>query len=160
MSKYSKSYNITVTDNSEIFLRAMDERSDALLEALGIEGVKNTALNITASGRVDTGAYRNSFTYAVAGHPAAISAYKGDKQSKYRPNAPIPSGTYSGNAPAGEKAIYIGSNLEYAIPQEEGYHLPNGTFVQGTHALRRGVEALQGNGKQIAEKIMKGGGTS
>lgn len=147
-------FSIKITDNSDAFLAAMDERSDALLEALGIEGVKNTALNITASGRVDTGAYRNSFTYALAGQPAAISSYKGDKQSKYRPNAPIPSGTYSGNAPAGEKAVYIGSNLEYAIPQEEGYHLPNGTFVQGTHALRNGVVALQGKGEAIARKIM------
>lgn len=147
-------FSIKFTDNSAAFLAAMNERSDALLEALGIEGVKNTALNITASGRVDTGAYRNSFTYALAGQPAAISSYKGDNKSKYNPTAPIPSGTYSGNAPAGEKAVYIGSNLEYALYQEEGYHLPNGTFVAGTHALRNGVTALQDKGEALARKIM------
>lgn len=148
------SFSVKVTDNSAAFIAAMNERSDALLEALGIEGTKNTALNITASGRVDTGAYRNSFTYALAGQPAAKESYRGDNKSKYNPNAPIPSGTYSGNAPAGEKAVYIGSNLEYATYQEEGYHLPNGDFVQGTHALRNGVEALQNKGEAIARKII------
>lgn len=154
MSGYSKSYDIKITDNSEIFLRAMDERGDALLEAFGIEGVNNTVKNVTASGNIDTGLHRNSYTYALAGQPAAISSYKGDNKSKYNPNAPIPSGTYSGNAPAGQKAVYIGTNVDYAIPQEEGYHKPDGTFVAGTHALRNGVEALQGKGEAIARKIM------
>ena len=149
-------FNIKVTDNSAAFLAAMDERGEELLEALGIEVVNNTVINITSAGRVDTGAYRNSFTYALAGQPAAISSYRGDNKSKYNPNAPIPSGTYSGNAPAGDKAVYIGSNLEYAAYQEEGYHLPNGNFVAGTHALRNGVEALQGQAEAIARKIMEG----
>lgn len=150
----SNEISVKLDDHSTDILRAFESCGDEFLEALGIQGVNNTVMNITAAGRVDTGAYRNSFTYALAGQPAAISSYKGDNKSKYNPNAPIPSGTYSGNAPAGDKAVYIGSNLEYAIPQEEGYHLPNGTFVQGTHALRNGVEALQGKGEAIARKIM------
>lgn len=151
---YSKSYGITITDNSDVFLRAMDERGEELLEAFGIEGVKNTVMNITGSGHVDTGLLRNSFTYALSGQPAAISSYEGDSKSQYRPNAPIPSGTYSGNAPDGQKAVYIGTNIDYAIPQEEGYHRPDGAFVAGTHALQNGVEALRAKGKALARKIM------
>lgn len=156
MSGYSKSYDIKITDNSEIFLRAMDERGDALLEAFGIEGVNNTVKNVTASGHVDTGLLRNSFTWALSGQPAAQESYRGDSKSQYRPNAPIPSGSYSGNAPAGQKAVYIGTNVDYAIPQEEGYHLPNGNFVAGTHALRNGVETLRGQAEAVARKIMEG----
>lgn len=171
-------FSIKITDNSAIFKRAMEEREDAILEAFGIEAVKNTVLNITNEGRVDTGTYRNSFAWAVSGQQPTID-FLGDGRHKrtYGPDSthaktgkPVTAEeeqrlkhTYTGKAPkaeSGHKAVYVGSALEYAPYQEEGYHTPNGTLVSGTHALRRGVEALQGKGKQIAEKIMKGGGTS
>lgn len=153
----SANFKVTVTDNSTAVRAAMESMGDNLLEALGIEAVKNTVTNITAAGRVDTGLYRNSFTYALSGHPAAQESYKGDNKSKHRPKAPIPSGVpYSGAAPGGQQAVYVGSNLDYALYQEEGYRLPSGAHVAGTHALRRGVEQLaNGDAEKIAKALMK-----
>jgi len=67
---------------------------------------------------VDTGLLQNSITYALAGKSAAISSYKADKPDK---SGETKSGAYSGSAPTdsdGEMSVYIGTNVEYAVPLE------------------------------------------
>ena len=58
---------------------------------------------------------RNSITHAVDGEEAAIGEYKADKGNN--------TGSYSGTAPkenAGSRAVYIGTNVEYAPYVELG----------------------------------------
>ena len=56
------------------------------------------------------GLLRGSITHALSGEPAAISTYQDDGGSRR--------GSYSGTAPeegdANKKAVYIGTNVEYA----------------------------------------------
>lgn len=73
---------------------AMRDAVEAALEAIGIQCESHAKANITESGRVDTGAMRNSVSHQV-----------------------VPS----------ENAVYIGSNLEYALYNEVG----TGVFAEG-----------------------------
>ena len=62
------------------------------------------------------GLLRGSITHALSGKPPAISTYQD--------NAGTRKGSYSGTAPeesdANKKAVYIGTNVEYAPDQELG----------------------------------------
>lgn len=71
--------------------------------------------------RIDTGLLRNSITHAVAGHKPAKGEYKADRPSRYKNDGVIPSGHYSGvMGDSSEKAVYIGTNVEYAVYVHEG----------------------------------------
>lgn len=101
--------DVKLTDNSD---KVGEELEAAVLRAL-------TRIGMKAEGYakplcpVDTGLLRNSITYALSGQPAAISSYKAEKGDG--------SGTYSGIAPNdAEKAVYIGSNVQYAPAVELG----------------------------------------
>ena len=59
------SIEVNVTDNSGEILAALPEQIEAALEAVGIQAVSHAQQNITAAGRVDTGALRNSITHQV-----------------------------------------------------------------------------------------------
>lgn len=152
----SMKVSFTLDDHSADIKTAFENCSDEFLEALGIQGSDNVRRAITASGHVDTGLMRNSITYALSGQPAAISTYSGDNPSKRNPKAPIPSGTYAGKSPPHGiygGAVYVGSNLDYFVFQNEGYHRPDGTFVPGIHALQDGMTQLQGQAEEIARKV-------
>lgn len=159
MSKIDNTIEVKLVDNSGIIRKAFKKREDAILDALGVQGSDNVFRKITAAGAVDTGLMRNSVTWAVSGGNAAKESYRGDKKSQYRPNDPIPEGKYSGtvpDAPSGQKAVYIGSNVEYFPMQELGYHRPDGTSVAGIHALRDGVNELQGaQAEHIAKTVLR-----
>lgn len=121
---------------------AMRDAVEAALEAIGIQCESHAKANITESGRVDTGAMRNSVSHQV-----------------------VPS----------ENAVYIGSNLEYALFNEVG----TGVFAEGgggrkdpwvyvddkgvghrtvgmkpIHFLKRAVSEHEGEYKEIARDIM------
>lgn len=61
-----------LTDNSEATLRAFERGTRAALEACGQQAASHGKQNITAAGRVDTGALRNSVNSAVAGKDAYV----------------------------------------------------------------------------------------
>lgn len=124
-----------VTDNTEEVKARILEAADRVLEAIGmhLEGEAKEELS-NAPKRIDTGLLRNSITYAISGQPAKISSYSGssthgDTDSTRRrnlvgkPASPPHEGTYAGTAPndpPGKKAVYVGSNLEYAVYIHEG----------------------------------------
>ena len=114
--------SFTHKDNTEEVLSAMEKAVERGLEAIGMTAEGYAKKNETA---VDTGLLRNSITYAVSGKSANTKAYKSDDGSK--------SGTYEGQAPEEkDKAVYIGTNVEYAPYIELG---ANGR--QGLHFLQR-----------------------
>lgn len=117
-------------DNVDEIKKATNEAIITALDAIGMQAATLARMELQNSpSRIDTGLLRNSITHAVSGKPAAITEYKGsDTHTDESPSAvrrgivgkPAPeprSGTYEGTAPddpEGQKAVYIGSNVEYA----------------------------------------------
>lgn len=108
-------------DHSGEVLQSLDQAIDHALFRVGLQAESFAKLELSkpkvhADGvsrpNIDTGLLRNSITFAVSGGHAAISNYKSDDGSA--------SGVYSGTLPDGEKAVYIGTNVEYAIFVEMG----------------------------------------
>lgn len=108
-------------DNTDKIKDGVDEAIERALEGIGIhlEGEAKEALEADPR-RIDTGLLRNSITYALSGKTPHITSYKADKPDK---SGVVKSGTYSGTAPdEGDKAVYIGSNVEYAPYVHEGVY--------------------------------------
>ena len=133
-----------IENNKVAILDGLDEAIDRALEAVGLQ-----ASNYARMGTpVDTGLLRNSMTYALGGQGAAISTYKADKGTK--------SGQYSGAAPAEERTVFIGTNVEYAPYVEFGHHLPSGGVVAGQHFLERAIVGHKSEYKKLIETALKG----
>lgn len=115
---------ITISaDNTDEVKAEMQARVRKALEAMGIQAstLAKRELQNTPS-RIDTGLLRNSITHALDGESMAITSYKGDNPSKYT-GKEAESGSYSGNMPQedeGRNAVFIGSNVEYAVYVHEG----------------------------------------
>ena len=123
-------------DNVDEIKKATSEAIITALDAVGMQAATLAARELQNNpSRIDTGLLRNSITWAVSGKPAAISEYSGsDTHTDKSPSAvrrgivgqPAPeprSGTYEGTAPddgEGKKAVYIGTNVEYAPYVHEG----------------------------------------
>lgn len=116
--------DVKINDHSEEYKKAMQEAVGAALEAIGIQAEGYAKLELENNPRrIDTGLLRNSITYAVSGQPAAIHSYHGDNPSKYSKKEAVPIGFYNGVAPDDsddKKAVYIGSNVQYAPYVHEG----------------------------------------
>ena len=137
--------DVKVTDNTKEYIKAVEEAADRIMEALGIEMERAAKKEIAAAPkRIDTGLLRNSITHAMAGGPAAISSYRSDDGSKQ--------GSYGGTMPEEEhgSAVYIGTNVEYAIYVHEGtrYMTPN-------RFLRNAIEKNERSIKEYIEKELK-----
>lgn len=112
----------TYKDNTDEFQAALKKAMERGLKSIGMEAEANAKREITkkvySRGSNDkkyrlTGRLRNSITFAVSGEKANISSYKTDDGGD--------GGVYEGTAPADKgKAVYIGSNVEYAPYVELG----------------------------------------
>ena len=132
--------NYRMKDNTEEVLSAMEKAIERGLEAIGLTAEGHAKKNETA---VDTGLLRNSITYAVSGKSANTKVYKSDDGSK--------SGTYDGQAPEEkDKAVYIGTNVEYAPYIELGAR-----GKQGLHFLQRAATEHSAEYKKLLEDSMK-----
>lgn len=103
-------------DNTEEVKKELHDRVLVALDAAGMQASTLAKMELQKSpSRIDTGLLRNSITHAVAGQSAAIGAYSADTPKNGRQN----SGSYSGNAPPPETpekpAVYVGTNVEYAV---------------------------------------------
>lgn len=111
-------------DNSDKVKEEFNEATLRVLEAIGIhvEGEAKEELENDPR-RIDTGLLRNSITYALSGESPKITSYHGDNPSKYGTEKMTPIGYYNGTAPddtEDKKAVYIGTNVEYAAYVHEG----------------------------------------
>lgn len=101
---------------------ALRDAVERALTAIGQQCVSHAKQELNGSPhRIDTGLLVNSLTFALSGKPTEISTYKADKP-RY-PGRPIETGSYSGSAPNDsetKKAVYVGTNVEYAIYVHEG----------------------------------------
>jgi hypothetical protein len=155
MAKKKANFEITVNNVGEA-IEKLNEGIDRALEAMGMQ-VENYA---KAKCPVDTGLLRNSITHAVAGKSAAISSYhahygsnrtaKGNrKRASGKHAGNVGFGAYSGTAgTAEEKAVYIGTNVQYAPYVELG---AKGGKTPAQPFLRPAVENHVGVLKRLAE---------
>ena len=131
-------------DNTEEVLSAMEKAIERGLEAIGLTAEGHAKKKITQAKAVDTGRLRNSITFAVSGKSANISSYSGDHGEE--------GGTYSGTAPNDkEKAVYIGTGVEYAIGIETGSRRKAG----GVHFLQDAATGHTDEYKRLMEDSMK-----
>lgn len=130
---------INPRDHSDEVKEALSKRIDFILEAVGLnlEGAAKLQLE-NEPRRVDTGLLRNSITHVVSGQSPPVGMYraefgenkitKGKNKGKRRrasdKNAgSVNVGFYSGVAPNDDedkKAVYIGTNVKYALYVHEG----------------------------------------
>lgn len=133
-----------VTDNSDRVKADVQRTVETALEAIGLHLDGEAKLELEAAPRrVDTGLLRNSITHAVSGQPAAIKTYHADTQSDNGTSF----GSYTGSAPDdpdGQKAVYIGSNVEYAAYVHEGT-----TRMTANRYLKNAIEHNHEQIKQI-----------
>ena len=105
----------TTKDNTKEVLSALDKAIERGLEAIGLTAEGHAKREITklvySRGNNEkkyrlTGRLRNSITFAVSGEKAHVSSYNDNDGNSY---------SYDGTAPDDkEKAVYIGTNVEYA----------------------------------------------
>ena len=131
-------------DNTDEVLSALEKAKIRGLTAIGMTAEGHAKKKITQAKAVDTGRLRNSITFAVSGESANISSYSGDHGEE--------GGSYSGTAPNDkEKAVYIGTGVEYAIGIETGSHRKAG----GVHFLQDAASNHSDEYKRLMEDSMK-----
>lgn len=102
--------DIKVTDNSKSFADALERRVPIILEACGLVAEAHAK----EDARVDTGRYRSSITHTVSGKGGQVHTYRDDNGKQFKESIEA--------VPAEERAVYIGTNVEYAIHLEQKDH--------------------------------------
>ena len=140
----------TYKDNTDEVLAALERAKKRGLTAIGMTAeahAKKVLTKAVYTGDKDwplTGRLRNSITFAISGEPANISSYSGDHGEE--------GGTYSGTAPnEKDKAVYIGTGVEYAVGIETGSHRKAG----GVHFLQDAAANHTDEYKRLMEDSMK-----
>lgn len=140
------SVDVKFTGNSDKVLDAFEEAKAIALEAIGITAERHAKRYETA---VDTGYLRNSITWAISGKAAAMSQYSADKPDSH---GQIKMGSYDGCAPNDkEKAVYIGTNVSYAVGIETGSHRKAG----GLHFLQKAATGHTDEYKKIVKDALE-----
>lgn len=147
--------NIQFTDNTKEAIEAKNEAVKKALYAVGmhLEGEAKEELENTPR-RVDTGLLRNSITFALSGEAPQIKSYHGDNPSRHNQVEAVPIGRYSGTAPndpVNEQAVYIGTNVQYALYVHEGVQ----QRMEPNRFLRNAVEKNQAQVKDYIERELK-----
>ena len=148
------------------FLFALDSQTEMALEAIGVQGEGHAQQELENSPkRIDTGLLRNSITHAVDGKPPAKPSYSGntvhgDNEATRRNNtvgkpASGPhEGSYSGSAPSEgstQRAVYIGTNVEYAIYVHDGTQ----RMPKANPFIKNAVTNYADEYRAIVERFMK-----
>lgn len=115
---------VTIQNDATPEVKAtMKRRVRGALTAAGIEAASAAREELQKTPkRIDTGLLRNSITSAMDGASPRIGGYKPSRKSRYTGKKPDP-GHYEGTTPKepeGKAAVYIGTNVEYAIYVHEG----------------------------------------
>ena len=164
-------------DNTEEVKQDLERRLTKALTAVGIQISSAAKEELYRSPqRIDTGLLRNSITYALDGEGAAINSYSADKESKYMNEDSVwsilqaarpKSGSYGGTMPKepdGRQAVYIGTNVSYAIYVHEGtsrgfltklFGIKN--RMEANRFLKNAVENNRGEIGGIIQKILQSG---
>lgn len=130
---------IHLEDNSEEFLKELEDKKDLILEALGIQ-VEAYAKMLTPVG--DTGRLRNSITHAVK----EDAVYIGSNLS-YAPFVELGTGIYASDGQ--------GRKSPWAYRDSKGkWHWTRG--IKPHHMLKKAASEHDSEYKTIIENILKG----
>lgn len=66
--------DVIIRNNSNAIMHELENRKAEILKKIGIQAATNAKLNVTNSGRVDTGRMRNSITSEVVGNTVFIGS--------------------------------------------------------------------------------------
>ena len=152
------SVEVSIKDNSDEYLRILGIVTENALDACGWQAEGHAADYLESyPRRVDTGLLRNSITHAISGQEPTKKAYESDPTDKNgKPVVPIKKGSYAGLAPespAGEKTVYIGTNVEYAVY----VHNATSKLKPPNRFLKNAVTNHGNEYKAIIEKQLKDG---
>ena len=141
--------SVRIENHRDEVERAINQALERALEGVGVaverEAKKEIRGDYGEPERIDTGLLRNSIAYALSGKPASISTYTSDNKTK--------SGSYSGVAPDdGDKAVFIGTNVEYGIYVHEGT-----VRMSPNRFLKNAVERNTDQIKEYIEDALKNG---
>lgn len=101
---------IIIKDNSKQLATIVNNRIPIILEACGLEAEKYGK----KTARVDTGRYRASITHTVSGKGGQVHQYRDDNGKQFTETVV--------GVPAEEQAVYIGTNVDYALYLEQLDH--------------------------------------
>lgn len=142
--------SVEMKDNTKEVLEALDRAIERGLEAIGMAAEGHAKKILTGAVYTGdkpyklTGRLRNSITWAVSGGKANISSYSGDSGEK--------GGAYDGTAPNDkQKAVYIGTNVEYAAGIELGTHRKAGAV----HFLQKAATGHTKEYRELLEESLK-----
>jgi HK97 gp10 family phage protein len=137
--------NIEYRDNSDLIADALEKAINNGLTAIGMTAEGHAKRKITSYPAVDTGRLRNSITFAISGEKANTTTYTDNNKGVYN---------YSGTAPDDkEKAVYIGTNVEY------GKHVELGTSKMAARPFLKPASTEHSEEyKRIMEAALKSAG--
>ena len=147
-------FDFKITDNTKLFKKLMQERGEIALEAVGLQAEGRAKIELENDPRrIDTGLLRNSITHGMDGGGTAITAYKGDRPSRYtQVRQGVPSGRDSGTLPKTKhRSVYIGSNVKYALHVHEGTRK-----MRANRFLRNAITRYKPEYRKIFIKYLKG----
>ena len=130
---------VKVTDNSEIFKNAMKDGIAAALDAMG----KTAERYAKEQCPTDTGRLKNSITYATEQY-SGQGSYSDDNGKGYS--------DATAKVTPEKNAVYVGSNVEYALVQETGNFRHNSGAA---HFMRDSVANHGDEYKRIAVTNIK-----
>jgi len=133
-------------DDTDGILRLEEQAIKKALTMIGILASDDAA----DLAKVDTGLLRNSMTYALSGESPAKKSYRADRGDG--------SGSYSGTIGSkDEKAVYVGTNVEYAPYVEMGFrHYASGKFIPAKNFLKNAVMNNRHEFQEIIKECLRG----
>ena len=136
---------VTITDNCEEFKEEMERKITKALEEIGMYAEDAAKINMEkAPRRVDTGRLRNSITYAHREKSGFSYQYSDDDGTPYSEEV--------GQVDQEDKAVYVGTNVEYAEEIHEGRAKPP---LEPNRFLANAVQQNLDTYKRMIEEIMK-----
>lgn len=143
--------SVTMVDLTGEVTDALDANVAKTLTALGLQAAGYAQLELENDPRrIDTGLLRNSITYAVAGEEPEKHTYHADRGEGQ--------GSYHGKMAKadGEKAVYVGTNVEYSPYVHEGHSTPSGGHVAPNRFLRNAIDRHKDEYKRMIEAGLRG----
>ena len=101
---------VNFINNTSVVEEELAHRKPIILEACGLEAEKFAKKD----SRVKTGRYRASITHTVSGKGGEVHTYRDDNGTQFREQIVA--------VPEEEQAVYVGTNVEYALKLEQLDH--------------------------------------
>ena len=148
MAKNDMSFSVDLQDNSKLILDAFQKQVKMGLEAIGATAEGHAKANCP----VDTGRLRNSITWAVDGKQGGANEWRSGGAKKPQNLQDAQPSDYEKHGEPGLNTVVIGTNVEYAPPQE---YFDMAHRVGQAHFLRDAATTHGNDYKKLMEGALK-----